>query len=128
MVFLWCSDIRLSFLELVLCLMKGNSAVRQNTCIEVHSLIACLVLYRYTWRFHRDLVYRGIKSHGKFRYSEYPECLFLGHFSVKLSKLFQIAQFHLKTGFPAFFGFPVYFSIKPPHRSLVYPRGLYWCI
>ena len=26
---------------------EGNSAVRQNTCIEVHSLIACLVLYRY---------------------------------------------------------------------------------
>ena len=34
--------IRLDFLELVLCLIKANSAVRQNTCIEVHSLIACL--------------------------------------------------------------------------------------
>ena len=31
--------IPLGLLELVLGLIKANSAVRQNTCIEVHSLI-----------------------------------------------------------------------------------------
>ena len=98
MVFLWYSDIRLSFLELVLSWLKANSAVRQNTCIEVHSLIACLVLYRYTWRFHRDNQVNVESSDTQNIQNVY----FLGHFSVKL---FQITQFHLKTGFPAFFPF-----------------------
>ena len=41
--------------------------------------------------------------------------LFLGHFSVKLFKLSQIVQFHLKTGFAAFFRFFLaYFSVNPP--------------
>ena len=82
------------------------------------SLFDCmLVLYRYTWRSYRDYQANVESSDTQ----NIQNVHFLGHFSVKLSKLFQITQFHLKK--------PVFWH-KPPHclRSLVYLNWLYWCI
>ena len=110
MVFLWYSDIRLSSLELVLSWLKANSAVRQNTCIEVHSLISCPLFSIVTHGGSTEV----IKSTWKVQILRISRMfIFLGHFSVKLSKLFQITQFHLKNRFFQLF-LPVFFSINSP--------------
>ena len=110
MVFLWYS---IGFFWISTGLDKGkfgSATERMYWRFERVSLFRyMIVLYRYTWRFHRD-----IKSCGKFRYSEYPEypifrpffhlnCSislknrFFGLFQCKPPQFFQITLDHWST-------------------------------
>ena len=78
-----------------------------------HSLITCPC----SLSLHMEVPPRSRLSsqRGKFRYSEYPEYSFFRPFFGYIVQIVQITQFHLKTGFLAYFWFSSFFSINYPH-------------